>query len=57
MTKDIYSLFTFAKKIIKKELVSLDELSKNEAKTLINAVGNIKPPKAVNNTNYTKGDK
>ncbi len=56
LKKDVYSLFAFAKKIIKKDLVTLDELSKNEAKTLINAVGNIKPPKVVNNTNY-KGSK
>ncbi|MFX4241477.1 phage protein GemA/Gp16 family protein [Aliarcobacter butzleri] len=50
--KDVFSLFNFAKKIIKKEINSLDELNKNEARTLINAVLNIKPVQAVNNINY-----
>ena len=56
LNKDLFSLLSFAKKIIKKELQSLDEMSKDEAKKLIIAVSNIKPVKAVNNTNY-KGSK
>lgn len=50
--KDIYSLLAFCKKIIKKELVSIEDMSKTEAKKMILAVQNMKKIAPVNNTNY-----
>lgn len=51
-TKDIFSLLKLVSKLLKKEVQNLAEISKTEAKTIINAVVNIKPPGAVNNLHF-----
>lgn len=54
MHKDIFSLMRFTKKLIHREIHNLEELSKQEANTMITAVRNIQKQTFVNNPNYIK---
>ena len=50
--KDEDSLLKFAKRILQREVNSIDEITKREAIKLIAAVKNLKPLKPANNPNF-----
>lgn len=50
--KDMPSLLAFIKRLTKKEIKEIEELSKKEATIMINAVRNLKKILPANNSNY-----
>jgi|GEM_PF-1847080 len=50
--KDFFALMRLAKKLAKREIETLEELSQKEAVSLIAAIRRMKPPVAVNNPKY-----
>jgi len=52
MHKDMFSLLKIIKRVTKREISSIEELTKKEAGVVIASIKNMKPITAANNTNY-----
>ena len=50
--KDIFSLLKLAKKILKRDIEELEDLSYKEASALIAVIKKLKPPKPANDAAY-----